>query len=322
MGGVIYEMPALKDDAHVYYWKLFQYQKALHAFFKGHDYRIIHGHMTNTASIYMPIAAKHGVTTRIAHSHNTHGKAGLPGLVTDVLQKPICKCATDWFACSKAAAHWFYPEAAIADGRVTVIPNAVDARRFRFNEATRNQTRRELGIADNLVIGCVARFRPEKNLVFLLKVLREVLKTEPGAVLLFAGEGPCEADVKAEAVRMGIRDKVLFLGMRTDIPEVLQAMDVFVLASLWEGLPVTGIEAQASGLHCVVSDTITEEMNALGRVDYISLDAPLAKWAEAVIRSGEMPREDTFEAMKKAGYDIYTTVSWLQEFYLRKARET
>ena len=322
MGGVIHEMPALKDDNHVYYWRLFLYIKALHEFFKNHDYKIIHGHMTNTASIYMPIAKRYGVTTRIAHSHNTHGKAGLLGFVTNVLQKPIYKNATDWFACSNAAAYWFYPKDEVDAGKVTIVPNAVDAQRFRFNEVVRTRMRHELGIESNFVIGCVARFRPEKNHSFLLKLLQEVLKTEHSAVLLFAGEGPCEDSVKAEAAELGIKEKVIFLGMRTDVPDLLQAMDVFVLASLWEGLPVTGIEAQASGLHCVVSDGITEEMNALDMVDYVSLDAPLSVWAEKIVKSASYPRIDTFEEMKRAGYDIHTIAPWLQDFYLRKAKES
>ena len=322
MGGVIYEMPALKDDTHVYYWRLFQYIKALREFFKSHDYKIIHGHMTNTASIYMPIAKEFGVSTRIAHSHNTHGKAGLLGFVTNVLQKPIYTNATDWFACSKAAAYWFYPKDQVDSGKVTIVPNAVDAQRFRFSNDIRSRMRSDLGIENNLVIGCVARFRPEKNHSFLLKVLLETLRIEPSAVLLFAGEGPCEDSVKTEVEKLGLRGKVIFLGMRTDVPDLLQAMDVFVLASLWEGLPVTGIEAQASGLHCVVSDGITEEMNALDMVDYVSLDAPLREWAEKIVKSAGYPRKDTFEEMKRAGYDIHTTASWLQEFYLRKARES
>ena len=319
MGGVIYEMPALKDDCHVYYWRLFKYKRALRKFFKNHDYKIIHGHMTNTASIYMPIAKKYGVTTRIAHSHNTHGKAGLLGFVTNVLQKPIYKNATDWFACSKAAANWFYPEAAVKDGKVIIIPNAVDAIKFRFDPETRIRIRTDLGITGKLVIGCVARFRPEKNHQFLLKVLQEILKQQENAILLFAGEGPCENDIKLQAQRMGLQDRVVFLGMRTDIPDIFQAMDVFVLASLWEGLPVTGIEAQASGLHCVVSDGITEEMNALDMVEYVSLEAPITQWAERIIKSAKLPRVDTYEEMKRAGYDIHTTAPMLQEFYLSKA---
>lgn len=318
MGGRIYEMPALKNESHVYYWRLFQYISALKKFFKEHkEYKIIHGHMTNTASIYMPIAKKNGVTCRIAHSHSTHGKAGMLGYVTNLLQKPIYKNATDWFACSKAAAKWFYPAEDVAAGRVTVVPNAVDAQKFRFNVDARQKMRQQLGVEDKLVIGCVARFRPEKNHAFLLEILKEVLKTRGNAVLLFAGDGPCEEETKNKAAEMGLQDKVIFMGMRSDIPDVMQAMDVFTLASLWEGLPVVGIEAQASGLHCIVSDGVTDEMNAIDMVEYISLQAPISEWADKLVRAAEMPREDTYEKLKEAGYDIHTTAPQLQDFYLK-----
>lgn len=322
MGGRIYEMPALKDENHVYYWRLLSYIFALNKFFKEHpEYKIIHGHMTNTASIYMPIAKKYGVTCRIAHSHSTHGKAGLLGTVTDFLQEPIYKNATDWFACSKAAAYWFYPKADVDAGKVTILANAVDAEKFRFSPVVRKRMRNELGVDGKVVVGCVARFRPEKNHAFLVDVLQELLKKEPNAVLMFAGEGPTEDEVKQRVTNMGVKDRVLFLGMRTDIPDVLQAMDVFTLASLWEGLPVTGIEAQAAGLNCVVSDGVTDEMNAIDMVQYIPLNASKEVWADALLTAAKKKRRDTYEELKKSGYDIHTTAPWLQEFYLKKHNE-
>lgn len=320
MGGRIYEMPAIRDETHVYYWKLFEYIGALKKFFKEHkEYKIIHGQMTNTASIYMPIAKRHGVTTRIAHSHNSHGKVGMLGVVTDILKKPVFKYATDLFACSEAAAKYFYPESYIKAGKVKIVPNAVDAGRFRFNPEKRKQMRAEFGVEDKLVIGCVGRFRTEKNQGFLLGVLKEALLLESNTVLLFAGDGPLEDDVKKKAVEMGIADKCIFLGMRSDIPDVMQAMDVLAMPSLFEGLPVTGIEAQASGLHCVVADGVTREMNAIDMVTYISLDASKEEWAKTLVENARKERRDTYEQLKAAGYDIHTTAAWLQEFYLAKS---
>lgn len=316
LGGRIYEMPALKDDTHVYYWRLFSYIKALHRFFKGHpEYKVLHGHMTNTASIYMPIAKKYGVTCRIAHSHNTRGKAGILGLVTDILQRFITRSATDYFACSEAAKHWFYPEKLISAGKVHVLANAVDAERFRFNADKRRVVRDELNLGESLVIICVARFRPEKNQTFLIDILKEMLEVRQDVVFVFAGEGPCEDDVKVKAKEYGVEEYTRFLGMRTDIPDVLCAADAFVLPSFWEGLPVTVIEAQASGLHCVVNDALTEEMNALGMVKYVSGDN-LDAWVEALFEAGAQERKDTYNEIIASGYDINTTVPWLQKFYL------
>ena len=319
MGGRIYEMPALKTDEKVYYWRYFQYVRALHKFFREHrEYRVIHGHMTNTASIYMPIAKKYGVTCRIAHSHSTKGKAGLLGKVTVLLQSSVSKHATDWFACSEAAAKWLYPKHALEQGRVKLISNAVDAEKFRFDPALRQRIRRELELEDRLVIGCVGRFRPEKNQIFLIRVLAEILKTRSDVTLLFVGEGPCEQNVKALARELAVEDQVLFLGMRDDVPALMQAMDVFVLPSLWEGLPVVIVEAQASGLPCVVSDGLTREVNALGAVNFLSLDAPITHWTQAILQAAQLPRKDTLDRIRAAGFDIHSTVPWLQEFYLER----
>ncbi len=323
LGGRIYEMPALRDETHIYYWRIFDYIKALKKFFKEHkEYKVIHCHMTNTASIYMPIAKKNGVTCCISHSHSIKGKEGLLGVVTDILQKPIYKHATDMFACSEVAKEWFYPKDIVESGRVKVIANAVDAERFRFNPEKRAQMRDELNLGDNLVVCCVARFRTEKNQIFLMDVLREMLKMRDDVVFVFAGDGPCEDEVKAKAKEYGIEEHTRFLGMRSDVPDILQAADAFVLPSLFEGLPVTGIEAQASGLHCVVSDGVTHEMNAIDMVEYLSLSDPLEKWSEYLINAATQPRQDTYERIKAAGYDIHTTAPWLQEFYLTKHGES
>lgn len=320
LGGRIYEMPALKDENHVYYWRLFSYIRALNRFFREHrEYKVIHGHMTNTASIYMPIARKYGVRCTIAHSHNTKGKAGLLGIATDFLQKPIHRYATDWFACSQAAAGWFYPEEAVRQGRVTVVPNAVNMEKFRFSAEVRDRVRRELGLEGHTVIGCVGRFRPEKNQKFLLPVLRCLQEKDPGVMLLFVGDGPCETDVKEQCRAMGLSQSVLFLGQRADVDQLMQAMDVFVLPSFWEGLPLVGVEAQCAGLPCVVSDGVTEELNLTGNMVRIALDDGPRAWAAALEQATALERRDTCDAIRRAGYDLDTTVPWLQDFYLRKA---
>lgn len=319
LGGRIYEMPALKDETKGYYWRVFAYIKALKKFFDEHkEYKIIHCHMTNTAGIYMPIAKKRGITCIISHSHSTKAKIGLIGKVTDFLQKPICKYATDMFACSEAAKNWFYPEDVIKSGKVRVIANAVDADKFRFNEEKRRLMRNELNLGDGITVVCVSRFRKEKNQIFLMDVLKKMKEKHGDAVFVFAGDGPCEEEVKAKAKEYGLEGNTRFLGMRPDVPDILQAADVFVLPSLWEGLPVVGIEAQASGLHCVASTGVTEEMNAIGMVEYLSLDEPVEKWCEKLETAALKPRTDTYEKIKEWGYDIHTTTPWLQEFYLAK----
>lgn len=320
LGGQIYEMPAIRDETHVYYWRIFKYRAALKRFFKQHnEYSIVHGQMTNTASIYMPIAKKYGVKTRIAHSHNSHGKVGLLGFVTNVLKKPVFKYVTDMFACSESAAYYFFPHKYVDAGKVTIVHNAIDAKMYRYNPEKRAVMRKEFNVEGKLVIGCVGRFRTEKNQAFLLEVVKEAIELNPDAVLLFAGDGPLEDDVKQKAHEMNLEQYCIFLGMRSDVPDVMQAMDVLAMPSLFEGLPVTGIEAQASGLSVVASTGVTDEMNAIGKVDFLELQAGAHVWARQLIARGAEEREDTFDLIRSSGYDINTTAPWLQDFYINKA---
>lgn len=317
LGGRIYEMPALRDETHIYYGQLFAYIQALHSFFREHpQYRILHCHMTNTASIYMPIARKYGVRSIIAHSHSTFRKTGAAGIVTDILQRPVCRYATDFFACSDAAARRLYPRRLLDAGKVRILPNAIDAEAFRFDPGLRREARRALGIGDETVIGCVGRFRPEKNQSFLPDILA-AMPPEQNARLLFVGDGPCEDAVKARCSRLGLADRVLFLGQRDDVPRLMQAMDVFCLPSLWEGLPLVGVEAQAAGLPAVVSDAVTRELDLTGNVTYLPLNAPASRWAQALLDAARTPRQDNLDTLRAAGYDLSSTAPWLQEYYLR-----
>ena len=304
------------------YWRLFSYLKALWVFFRSHpEYRILHGHMTNTACFYLSIAKRCDVSCRIIHSHSTRRKQGLMGLVTDFLQKPIYRLATDWYACSEAAKNWFYPPAFLAREEVRIIPNAIDLEEFRFHPEVRAAIRKQLSLGDALTVTCIARFRPEKNQCFLIDVLQEMLKTYSNTIFLFIGDGPCEQAVRSRAMQYGLSSHVRFLGQRSDVAELLQAADAFVIPSLWEGLPVAGIEALANGLHGVASDGVSKELNLLDMVEYVSLQAPLEDWSRALLRAAAQPRRDTVGALRSAGYDSCTTALWLQAFYLRKHDE-
>ena len=320
LGGRIYEMPALKDDNRVYYWRLFSYLLALHRFFRVHrEYRILHGHMTNTAGLYLPIARRYGVSCRIAHSHSTRGKSGLQGIITAFLQAPVHAMATDYFACSRGAARWLFPKAAAQE--VRMVPNAIVLEQFRFRTDVRQSLRKELGFSDEPVIVCVARFRPEKNQQFLLPVLKSLLEQCPSAVLLFVGDGPCEQAVRSASISMGLQKQIRFLGARSDVADLLSAADVFVLPSFWEGMPVSVIEALASGLPCVVSDGCPEETTAFDAVTALSLQASAKTWADALQKAAACPRSDLQNQLREAGFDIHTAASQLQAFYLRKHKE-
>ena len=321
LGGRIYKMPKLRDGSKTYYGKIFKYRKELKKFFQEHqEYHILHCHMTNTAAIYVPIAKKYGaVKCVIAHSHLTQARPGLAGKVTDILHKAIPRLATDYFACSEMAAGWIYPKELIESGKVKIIKNGVDPKRFYYNETKREQLRKELNLVDNIVIGNVARFKKEKNHAFQIDVFNELLKIMPNAILMLIGEGELKPEIEEKVLNLGIQNSVKFMGVRSDIPDLMLVMDLFLLPSLYEGLPVVGVEAQAAGLPVVTSTGVTRELDITGNVSFLDLSQDKNYWASqicSILKS--FKRRDMFEYIQQNGYDITETAKWLQDFYLQR----
>ena len=324
LGGKIYHMPYLKTPTKTYYWRLFAYIKALKEFFREHpEYHVIHGHMTNTAAIYMPIAKKYGnVTCCIAHSHLTQARPGMVGKVTDLLHKSIPKVATDFFACSEMAAGWIFPPEFMKSGKVKIIKNGVDPKKFYYDCEKRKEIRKQLSIENKLVIGNVARFKTEKNHTFQIDVFNEVHRIEPNSVLILIGDGEHRQEIENKVKVLGIQDDVKFLGIRSDIPDLMLAMDIFFLPSLYEGLPVVGVEAQAAGLPVLTSTGVTRETDITGNVTFMSLDEDANMWAEKLVDIVKsFNRIDMFKYIHDNGYDITETAKELQEFYIKKHYE-
>lgn len=321
LGGKIYEMPRIKSTTKTYYGKFFEYRKALKKFFTEHqEYNILHGHMTNTASIYMPIAEKYGnVGCRISHSHNERSSGGVSGILSDILSRNIPALATDWFACSKKAATWFYDEKDVKAGKVSIVNNGVDTNMFRYSEEVRAAKREELGLSGNFVIGNVARFFPQKNQAFLVRTLPHLLELVPETVVCFVGDGRDMPEAIELAKSLGVYENIRFLGLRSDVNELMQAFDVFVMPSFFEGLPLVGVEAQSAGLPCVFSDGITTEADLTGNVTYLPLSAGEEKWAQAIAALRSFERRDMCAEVTAAGYDIQTTADFLTQFYLSHA---
>lgn len=321
LGGHIYRMPVLRDKTRTYYWRYFEYKRALKKFFLEHqEIKVLHGHMTNTASIYMPIAMKYGnVKCLITHSHQTEATPGLSGIVTNILQKNIEKIATDYFACSKEAAKWIYSPALINEEKVKIISNGVDVNKYHYNDIEQKKLKLQMKYNGKIVIGNVARFKEVKNHTFLIDIFAELHKLNPDTVLLLIGQGELEKDVKKKVMSLGLSDSVDFLGARNDVPMLLKIFDIFLLPSLSEGLPLVGIEAQAAGLPVLAADTVTKELNITGNVEFLSLEKPAKFWAQRVLDIvNNFSRKDMTEAVRLAGYDIKETAKWLQKFYLEK----
>ncbi len=245
-------------------------------------------------------AKKVGVPRRIAHAHNTRDIAD--GQVRILRHKAnrirIASLATDFWACSLAAAKWCFNESQLESQRFRVVRNAVDVGRFSFDEETRTRMRRQLRLGDLPTYINVGRLDHQKNQAFLLEAFKELLALQPESVLLLVGGGPDEGALRAKARDLGLGDSVLFLGFRSDIPELLCSADCFMMPSLFEGLSLVLVEAQASGLPCLCSDAITPEVAILGSLERIPLSTGAMAWAKRMASAGSCPPTGRPESLR------------------------
>lgn len=302
LGGRVFVVPK--------YTHLLQYEKEIQRLFKENRYKIVHSHM-NTLGVFSLFGAKQaGVPVRILHNHSTAGTGETKKNIMKYFLRPFSKLyPTELIACSKLAGNWIYGKGT----KFRVFNNAIDLDKYKYNEEKRNELREELGLEGKKVIGHIGRFCYQKNHDLLVDIFNEVQKKEKDAVLLLIGEGELEQEIKDKVKSFGIDDKVLFLGRRADAYRYYQAMDLFLLPSRYEGLPVVGVEAQACGLSCVFSNCVTEEAKLLESTAYVS--GGIDEYVKAVVKGLKIKRKDTGEEMRKAGFDIKTEAKKLLEFY-------
>ena len=282
------------------------------------DYRIVHGHNGNMAAIYLKAAKQLGFYT-IAHSHNTNPK-GIRNLLYKAYSFRIRFIADFCFACSyQAGADRFGKRIMRDKTKSRIIKNAIDTAAYRFNDESRRLTRDSLGFSNqDIVIGNVGRLVEQKNHSFLLDVFAKICTQEPKARLLLVGDGDLRQTLEDKANKLGIAGKTVFTGTRNDIPELINAMDVFVFTSLWEGFGISIIEAQASGLPCVISDRVPGDcMITKNLISVMSLKETPGEWAKHILsrkyeHSGEVAA---------AGFDIAETAKWLEEFYIEHSKQ-
>lgn len=286
---------------------------------KDNNIQILHYNADSAADLMNIMAAKAGGVKYVTiHSHNAgFGTAGLGVRLMSMLLKPFIPryCDTFW-GCSDLAARFLLPKSVIEKGNYYVLPNGIELEKYKYNPEVRAEKRKELGIDDKYVIGHAGRFSDQKNHTFLLDIFASVKKKKSDCVLLLFGVGELMEPMKAKAKSLGIDDSVIFYGASNEMEKMWQAMDVFLMPSLHEGLPVTGIEAQASGLPCVFSDEITKEVDVTNTSYFLSLKDSADKWADLVISLADKPREDNIEKLRNANYDICTTADTVSQLYL------
>lgn len=309
LGGKIHRVPRYLGKNHL------TYKKVWNKFFKAHpEYKIIHGHVRSTASIYLKIAKRYGLAT-IAHSHNTSSGTGFLAIVKNTLQYPIRYIADYFFACSENAGIWLFGKKTCEKNNFYILNNAIDTQKFIYNSDVSLKKREEFLIVDKLVIGHIGRFHTQKNHEFLIDIFKELHDRNKNSVLMLVGDGELRKSVEKKVSDLGLTDSVIFTGVRSDIPELLQMMDVFVFPSLYEGLGIVTIEAQAAGVQCIVADTVPDEVFITDLIKKVSLRKSAKAWADIILQCQNYKKRNTIKEIKSAGFDIKDTANKIEAFY-------
>ena len=313
LGGNIFVCPRYSGKNHFVFCKWWK------TFLNEHpEYRVVHGHVRSCASIYLPIAKRAGLIT-IAHSHSTSNGRGTSAVVKAILQFPIRYIADHLFSCSDIAGIWLYGKKATGSPKYKMVPNCVEISRFSYSERNRSSVREEFNIPkDALVIGHIGRFHEAKNHERIIKIFANVLKRHENTRLLLVGDGNLKSNIEQLGKLLGVYDKIIFTGAQASPSRFYSAMDVFLFPSKWEGLPLSVVEAQAAGLPCFVSDTVTKDVKLTNLVTYLSLELSDDEWTNVILGCiDHQTREITAQHQEKLlSFDSLKVARELQDFYL------
>ena len=307
MGGKVYDFPTFKG------WNIIRIIKTWNNFFRSHkEYKVLHTHSRSYASIYLKIAKKRGLVT-ISHSHSTSNGTGMKALIKKIMQFPIRFQATYLFACSNEAGKWLFGKKTVNNPNYRVFPNAIDSSLFKYDSKVRDKVRKQLGLDGTFVIGHVGRMSEPKNHKFLLQIFKKYQKINSNSKLLLIGDGELYSEIDNLIHKLDLSDKIIVLGAKKNTYDFYQAMDCFIFPSMWEGLGIAVIEAQVSGLKCLVSDTVPTKVDiGAGLVKFFPLSKSPEEWSQQIVASC---RGDNTKYVIDLGYDIRDNASKLQSFY-------
>lgn len=318
LGGHVYRSPGFSP------LKFPRYVRFLKQTLKSDpDIRLLHVH-NGALGLYALVAGKLlGVRHRLYHAHSTKIPTGKGHFFKSLIKPFIKYAATDLLACGDESARFYYGDRNVDAGKCVFVHNAVVPAKFAYHPETRDRMREKAGLGEGVVVGHVGRFTETKNHVRILRIFDEVKKRLPDAKLLLVGTGENEQAIKETAAALPYAGDIVFTGDVSNVNEWYQAMDVFLMPSKWEGLPVVGIEAQAAGLPCFFSAVVTRETAVTDLAAFISLDEPDEAWADAIVNAvtAGAPRRDTSAEIRKAGYDVAREAAELQALYLRLAAD-
>lgn len=300
------------------YQKIFKYIKELKRIFKDNNYKIVHSNI-NALSVFPLYAAKKaGINIRIAHSHSTSNKKERKKTLVKNCLKPFSKrYATDFFSCTEHAGRWLFGDKTFNDGNVMVVNNGIDLDKYLFDEEVRIKKRKELNFKNtDIVIGHIGRFMKQKNHDFIIDVFKKLYEKNNNYKLILLGQGPLQHEIVQKVKALNLENVVFFLGQKDDANKYYQAMDLFLFPSLYEGLGMVTIEAQTSGLPCIVSTEIPQIARVSNNIKFIDLNCPIEKWVDEIISSYSKNRKVDLKIIKESGYDIKNEAKKLERKYL------
>ncbi len=294
---------------------LFKFRSAVHGFFQKNQFDVVWAHKTTLSSCeILEIAKEFNVPTRIIHSHSSANMGGKITYLLHIINKRrIFKLATDYLACSEVAAKWFYD-----DHDCVIVKNGFDISKYKYCQAIRDKIRAQYNLQDFFVIGHVGRFGIEKNHIKLLEIFSLYNQYVANSRLVLCGDGEERSNIETKIKELKLEGKVLLLGMVSNVNEILQSFDVFLMPSLFEGLPYSLLEAQATGLKCVVSNTVSKEADVLGWNEFVPLEAEEQVWVD-IIRGIDYryDRSDAAGKLKNRGFDIIDCVKQINSIIYR-----
>ncbi len=313
LGGIVIENCPIRHDIKRY----FSFYKKM---FQEYCFDAVYMNTCDIMSMDMLIFAKRaGVPIRIIHSHCSQNM--IRQTIYHRLSEKWCRAnlhryATHYLACGEQAGKWMFKKQPF-----TIIQNGISTNRFRFNEKKRNEVRENLKIKAKYVIGFVGRLTPQKKPQFVIDIFSKFVQQHSDVELLIVGDGELRRETEIKIEKYGLQSKVKLLGARSDIPDLLCAMDCFCLPSGFEGFPFVLVEAQANGLPCVVSKNVSKECNLAGMMQFVGLDEPIENWVNALNNvTMTLPREQYADVIRNLGYDMKTEVQKVEKIMVGEVR--
>lgn len=318
MGGKVYKVTPYYKNPIAFTYEIYKVIKKFH-------YRIVHSNMNTLSAFSLFAAWAAGVPIRILHNHSTSSPGETKRNIMKFILRPLARLfANHYLACSRFAGDWMYGQKMMDSGKVTVINNAIDLKKYAFNLQKRKVLRKKLGVADEFVVGHVGRFMYQKNHDFLIDIFAEVHRKIPQMVLLLIGDGPLREGIEEKVRGLNLIENVRFLGVRDDVQDLYNAMDLFILPSHYEGLGMVGVEAQANGLNVLASTAVPDEMKFTNLVQFEDLKNDTSKWSDRIIQiyyNYHMTRNNRGAPIfNQSKFDISVQAKKLVNYYIQLDR--